>query len=64
MVTENLVGLATFNCPNCKGDDFIFSGLQKGYGYTPDMELWTCRRCHSTFSDRFLGVKDEAGATA
>ncbi len=39
-----------FCCPNCKSKNLMFSGTQKGYGYTPDMDLWTCRRCHSTIS--------------
>ncbi|HHT9120164.1 MAG TPA: hypothetical protein ACFYD3_06445 [Candidatus Hypogeohydataceae bacterium YC41] len=47
-------------CPNCESTgDCEFAGIQKGYGYGLDFELWTCRRCHSTFSEKSLGVKDE-----
>ncbi len=63
MVAREMPVLTTLCCPNCKSEDFVFSGIQKGYGYVPDMELWTCTLCHSTFSDRFLDQKahGEAG---
>ena len=57
MAARDLLGLTALYCPNCKGKDFMFSGLQKGYGYAHDMELWTCRQCHSTFSEKSLGLK-------
>jgi len=57
MAARDLPGLTALYCPNCKGGAFMFSGLQKGYGYSPDIELWTCRQCHSTFSEKSLGLK-------
>ncbi|MFQ5956158.1 MAG: hypothetical protein ACE5KK_00100 [Candidatus Brocadiales bacterium] len=50
-------------CPNCENKDFSFAGVQYGYGFVPDMELWTCIRCGSTFSkvtmEVFSGTADE-----
>lgn len=57
MAARDLLGLTAMYCPNCKGNDFMFSGLQKGYSYSSDMELWTCRQCHSTFSEKSLRLR-------
>jgi DNA-directed RNA polymerase subunit M/transcription elongation factor TFIIS len=57
MTAKDLIEPVVMCCPNCKNGDFMFSGLQKGYGYLPDMELWTCKHCYSTFSDGTLRVK-------
>ena len=43
-------GKKELRCPYCKSNRLMFSGTQKGYGYVPDMELWTCVECHCTFS--------------
>lgn len=37
-------------CPSCGKKAFFFVGIQRGYGFAPDMELWTCEGCGSTFS--------------
>ncbi|MFQ5862690.1 MAG: hypothetical protein ACE5IC_06165 [Candidatus Brocadiales bacterium] len=37
-------------CPSCRNESFFFAGIQYGYGFVPDMKLWTCVRCGSTFS--------------
>jgi DNA-directed RNA polymerase subunit M/transcription elongation factor TFIIS len=57
MAAKNLLEQTALSCPNCESEEFMFSGLQKGYGLVPDMELWTCRRCHSTLSESSLRVK-------
>ena len=49
-----------FYCPNCKSKDLMFAGTQKGYGYAPNMDLWTCRLCLGTFSMRSLGIKGKS----
>lgn len=43
-------------CPNCENEGFSFSGIQYGYGIVPDMELWTCTRCGSTFSKNTMNT--------
>lgn len=50
MAARHLTNPLDLSCPYCKTVDFLFSGIQRGYGYVPDMALWTCRGCGSTFS--------------
>lgn len=50
MSSQPLVKLGS-QCLNCNGTVFFFSGTQRGYGFLPDMKLWTCEKCGSTFSD-------------
>lgn len=38
------------HCPHCKTRDFLYSGIQRGYGIVPDMILWTCKGCGTTLS--------------
>lgn len=52
------VGVENLNCPNCKGSDLVFSGIQKGYGSVQDMHLWTCRKCLGTFSAKSLNCSN------
>lgn len=60
MDAKDLLELTTLRCPNCDSKDFMFSGLQNGYGYVPDMELWTCMTCYSTLSKNSLSLKGGA----
>ena len=59
MSSQPLVVLGN-QCSNCKGADFFFSGIQRGYGFVPDMELWTCEKCGSTFSNTITEILSDA----
>lgn len=39
-----------FECPHCKGSNFIFIGLQKQKSLFNNHELWNCKNCHGTFA--------------
>lgn len=57
MVTKENNTPAEFVCPHCKGNTFIFIGLQKQKGLFENHELWCCRNCHSTFARETIDVK-------
>ncbi len=60
MGVRDLLEPIVLRCPNCESTgNFTFAGLQKGYSYVLDVELWTCRRCRSTFSEKSLGLRDK-----
>lgn len=59
MSSQPLVVLGN-QCSNCKGACFFFSGIQRGYGFVPDMELWTCEKCGSTFSNTITEILSDA----
>lgn len=45
-----------YECPHCKGSDFIFIGLQRQKGLFNNHELWNCKNCHSTFARESIEV--------
>ncbi|TVL94601.1 MAG: hypothetical protein CV082_14305 [Candidatus Brocadia sp. BL1] len=47
-----------FVCPHCKGNTFIFIGLQKQKGLFENHELWCCKSCRGTFARETIDVKN------
>ena len=46
-----------FVCPHCTGNRFVLIGLQRQSGLFKDHELWSCKRCHSTFARETIEIK-------
>ena len=50
MVIEEDVKSGEFVCPHCKGTGFVLIGVQRQNGLFKNHELWSCKKCHSTFA--------------
>lgn len=57
MVVKENITQDEFVCPHCRGNSFVFIGLQRQKGLFKDHELWSCKSCRSTFARETIDVK-------